>query len=173
MNQIQTQRLVLRKFTPQDIEELYRLFNDPDVMHYMGGVRTRQATEQRLSQMIDHCQHGFSFWAVIRKSDQQLLGRCGLIYLDNTPEVELGYTFFKEFWGQGYATEAGLACLKYGFEIVNLERVVAITHPENTASRHVMEKLGMKYEKEAFYYNTNVVYYALSRAKFQEKYPNI
>lgn len=173
MNEIQTQRLILRKFTPQDIDELYRLFNDPDVMQYMGGVRNRQITEQRLSQIIDHWQHGFSMWAVVRKSDQQMLGRCGLIYLDNTPEVELGYTFFKEFWGKGYATEAGLASLKYGFEIANLDRIVAITHPQNIASRRVMEKLGMKYEKKAFYYNTNVVYYALSRNQFQEKYQEI
>ncbi|HEY9811249.1 MAG TPA: GNAT family N-acetyltransferase [Halomicronema sp.] len=170
MEQLKTQRLIFRKFTPQDLDRLYQLFNDPDVMHYMGGVRTREVTEQRLAQMIDHWQHGFSMWVVLRKSDHQMIGRCGLIYLDNTPEVELGYTFFKEFWGKGYATEAAKATLEYGFNNINLNRIVAITHPQNIASQRVMEKCGMTYEKNAFYYNTNVVLYGLSKFKFQANF---
>ena len=102
-------------------------------------------------------------WAVADKITGKLLGRCGLGFLDKTPEVELGYVFAKEYWGQGLATEASLATIKYGFEQVNLERIVAIAHAENLASRRVIEKVGMTYEKDAHYYNTDVVYYALTK----------
>jgi ribosomal-protein-alanine N-acetyltransferase len=85
------------------------------------------------------------------------LGRCGFcVFLDNTSEVELGYLLDKSYWRRGLATEASHASLKYGFEVVKLDRIVAIAKPENIASRRVMEKVGMKYEKDAYFYNTNV-----------------
>jgi ribosomal-protein-alanine N-acetyltransferase len=64
----------------------------------------------------------------------------------------------KPYWGKGLATEGSHTSLRYGFEIVKLERIVAIAKPENIASRRVMEKVGMKYEKNAHFYNTDVVY---------------
>ena len=89
----------------------------------------------------------------------------GCVFLDNT-SVELGYTLDKPFWNMGLATEASREILKYGFEQVGLERIVAIAKPKNIASQRVMQLVGMKYEKNAHYYNTDVVYYALSRADY-------
>jgi ribosomal-protein-alanine N-acetyltransferase len=106
-------------------------------------------------------------WAVIHKADGKLIGRCGLCFLDKTPEVELGYLLDKSYWRRGLATEGSHASLKYGFEVIRLEKIVAIAKPENIASRRVMEKVGMKYEKDAYFYNTNVVYYAISRDVYQ------
>jgi ribosomal-protein-alanine N-acetyltransferase len=71
------------------------------------------------------------------------------------------------YWGMGLGTEAASAALKYGFEVAKLERVVAVAKPENIASRRVMEKVGMNYEKDAYFYNNNVVYYSISQEAYQ------
>jgi ribosomal-protein-alanine N-acetyltransferase len=116
--------------------------------------------------MIKHWKHSFGMWAMIHKQSDKMIGRCGLCFLDNSPQVELGYALDKPYWNIGLATEASRASLEYGFKEVGLERIVGIAKPENIASQRVMQKVGMKYEKNAHYYNTDVVYYALSRADY-------
>lgn len=166
--EIETARLQLRQFVLEDLDELYRLYSNPDVMKYVGkGAKTKEETEAALVSTVEHYRHGFGMWAVIHKADGKLLGRCGLCFLDRTPEVELGYVLDKLYWGRGLATEAARASLRYGFEVANLDRIVAIARPENVASRRVMEKVGMKYEKNAYFYNTDVAYYALPREAYQ------
>lgn len=164
MREIETARLRLRPFTPEDLDDMYPIYSNPEVVRYVGkGVRTREETEIGLFYTIEHYRHGFGMWAVVDKMDNKTIGRCGLCFLDRTPEVELGYVLDKPYWGKGLATEASLASLKYGFEEIQLDRIVAIAHPLNLASRRVMEKVGMKYEKDAHYYDTDVVYYAILR----------
>lgn len=168
MPEIETPRLQLRHFTLYDLDELFHIFSNPEVMRYVGkGARTKDETQTALIKMIQHWQHSFGMWAVIRKDSGKMIGRCGLQYLDNTLEVELGYTLDKADWNQGFATEASLASLNYGFAEVGLDQIVAIAQPENIASQRVMQKVGMKYVKNAHYYNTEVVYYAIARQAFQ------
>ena len=168
MREIETPRLRLRQFTSDDLDDLSRLYSNPDLMRYVGrGIKTRNETQKALLSLIEHYEYGFGMWAVIHKADGKLIGRCGLCFLDKTPEVELGYLLDKSYWRRGLATEGSHASLKYGFEDVKLEKIVAIAKPENIASRRVMEKVGMKYEKDAYFYNTNVVYYAISRDVYQ------
>jgi RimJ/RimL family protein N-acetyltransferase len=168
MREIETSRLRLRQFTPNDLDDLYRLYSNPDLTRFIGkGARTKKETQTALSAIIKHYEHGFGMWAVIHKADDKLIGRCGLCFLDNTPEVELGYLLDKFYWCRGLATEASHASLKYGFELVKLEKIVAIARPENIASRRVMAKVGMKYEKDVCFYNLNAVYYAISRDDYQ------
>lgn len=164
MSNLETARLKLRKFTLEDADQLYRIYNNSEVMRYVGNyARTKEQTEAELLSMIQHWQqHDFGMWAVIDKQNQILIGRCGLCFLDDTKEVELGYLLDKFYWGRGLATEAAKAALKYGFEVVKLERIVAVAKPENLASRRVMEKVGMKYEKDAHYYDSDVVYYSVT-----------
>jgi len=168
MQEIETARLYLRQFTPDDLDDLYRIYSDSEVMKYIGkGVRTRAATETALYGMLEHWQqHNFGMWAAVHKIDNKFIGRCGLCFLDKTPEVELGYTLDKLYWNRGLATEASLASLQYGFEVLKLERIVAIARPENTASQRVMQKVGMKYEKNDRYYESDVVYYSISRSAY-------
>lgn len=167
MSEIETSRLRLRHFSLDDLDRLFRIYSNPEVMRYVGkGGRTKDETQAALVSMIKHWEHGFGMWATIYKDSGILIGRCGLCFLDNTPEVELGYTLDKPFWNMGLATEASLVSLKYGFEEVGLERIVAIAKPENFASQRVMQKVGMKYQNHAHYYNSDVVYYALSRADY-------
>lgn len=163
MPEIETVRLKLRHFTPEDFDDLFRLYTDPEVMRYLS-PRTREQTQASLCKHIQHWQEqNFGMWAVIDKQTSKMIGRCGLGFLENTPEVELGYVFDKSYWNMGLATEASKATLKYGFEEVKLERIVAIAKPENIASVRVIQKVGMKYEKNAHHYGVDVVYYAVSR----------
>jgi ribosomal-protein-alanine N-acetyltransferase len=115
----------------------------------------------------DWQQHHFGVWAVIYKKNQKLIGHCGLKFLENTSEIQVGYLLLKSYWGKGLGTEAATATLKYGFETAKIEKIVAIAKPENIASRRVMEKVGMKYEKDDYYYDNDVVYYSISRQAYQ------
>ena len=165
---IETARLYLRQFTLDDLDDLYRIYSDPEIMKYVGkGVKTRAETETAIYTMLKHWeQNNFGMWAAVHKIDRQIIGRCGLCFLDKTPEIELGYTLDKFYWNQGLATEASLASLRYGFEILKLEKIVAIARPENIASQRVMQKVGMKYEKNARYYKSDVAYYSISRSQY-------
>ncbi|MBW4446309.1 MAG: GNAT family N-acetyltransferase [Spirirestis rafaelensis WJT71-NPBG6] len=167
MPEIETVQLKFRHFTAEDFDDLFRLYTDPEVMKYLS-PRTKEQTQASLSKDIQHWQeHNFGMWAVIDKQSSKIIGRCGLGFLDNTSEVELGYVFDKSYWNMGLATEPSKATLKYGFEEVKLERIVAIAKPENIASVCVIEKVGMKYEKNAHHYGVDVIYYAVSRGEWQ------
>jgi ribosomal-protein-alanine N-acetyltransferase len=173
MPELETARLQLRHFTPEDLDDLYRIYRDSAVMQYLR-PRTLEQTRSSLWGHIHHWDsHGFGMWAVAQKPNRALIGRCGLAFLDGTPEVELGYVFDKPYWGRGIATEAALATLEYGFNTAQLDRIVAIAHPDNLASRRVIEKVGMVYEKEARYYETDVVYYALGRSDWNGENINL
>ena len=162
MPEIETARVRLRYLTLEDLDDLFRIYSNPEVMKYVGkGARTKDETLSALVSMIEHWKHGFGMWAIIHKDSSKFIGRCGLCFLDNTPEIELGYTLDKPYWNMGLATEASLAILKYGFEQIGLKRIVAIARPENLASQRVMQKVGMKFEKNAHYYNSDVVYYSI------------
>jgi len=168
---IETSRLLLRMFTPDDVDAMWAIEREPEVMKYVGkGARTLDETRERLLASIRHWQqHGFGMMAVVHKETGRVIGRGGLCYLDGTPEVEVGYVLDKPFWGMGLATEIASGCIRYGFEVLKLGRIVAIARPENLASRHVMQKLGMVYEKDARFYHIDSVYYAINRASYQQK----
>jgi ribosomal-protein-alanine N-acetyltransferase len=165
-----TARLWLRPFQPDDLNALTQLYGDAEVMKYIGNgqPRTRAETEALLAQMIRQWeQHGFGRWAMILQATGELIGRCGLSFLHQAEEVELGYLLARAYWGQGLATEASRACVQFGFEALKLDRIVAVARPENRASARVMEKIGMVFQGYAFYHNAEVVYYAISRVAYE------
>jgi ribosomal-protein-alanine N-acetyltransferase len=167
---IETERLILRPFAPEDLDDLAAIRAKPEVMKYIGNgqPQTREQAARRLRTYIEHYEsHGFSMCAALWKTDGRLIGLCGLFSLDRTPEIEVGYTFDQPFWGLGLATEAAHAWLRYGFEELRLKAIAAIAYPENTASRHVMEKLGMKYRRNGRFYDMNCVYYRIERDAFR------
>ncbi|MBA3322398.1 MAG: GNAT family N-acetyltransferase [Pyrinomonadaceae bacterium] len=169
MPEIETARLRLRLFTANDLDDLTHLFGDPDVMRYLGveagQTHSRAETQPILDSIIGGWRRrGFGRWAVIHKESGQLIGVCGLRRLDG--EIELVYMLAKEYWGRGYAREAARANLRFGFEELGLKRIVAITRRENVASQHVMQSIGMRYEREGRYYGVEAMCYAISRAEF-------
>jgi RimJ/RimL family protein N-acetyltransferase len=164
---IETARLRLRVFRPEDLDDLAALFADPEVMKYVGDGKPtgREEARKALESMIQHWRrHGFGRWAVKDKATREFVGFGGLRSLFGMPEVV--YHFATRHWGKGLATELGRASLRFGFETHRFARIVAIAKPENAASIHVMEKLGMRYEKDANYYGIDVVQYAIARQEF-------
>ncbi len=168
MPTVETERLLLKTFTPAHLDDLYRLLSDPDVVKYVGNGKpcSRAETETALASFGKHWKrHGFGRWAIIGKDTQKLIGYGGLRMLFETPEIV--YHLAKEYWRRGLATEMARAVLRYGFEEHDFERIVAIAMPENKASIRVMEKIGMSYEGTANYYNIDVVQYAISRPQYR------
>jgi RimJ/RimL family protein N-acetyltransferase len=166
---LETARLCMRPPTSADLEDLCRLTSDPEVMRYLGkGVRNREETESALVAAIEHwARHDFGIWIVHDRENDRFLGRCGLRYFQDTPDIELSYSFGKPAWGRGIASEAAAASMNFGFEHLRLERIIAIAMPENTGSRRVMEKLGMHYEKNALFFGFDHVFYAITRAEYR------
>ncbi len=163
---IETERLLLRDKTPDDVGFMHRLLSDPAVMRYVGEGRPRGLEEVRagLEKHIAHQQaHGFSLWLVLERAAGEPIGDCGLMHLEEGPEVEVGYRFVPEAWGRGYATEAAEASLAYGFDVLGLDEIVAVAYPDNAASRRVMEKIGMRYDGRGMYYGNDSVRYVTGR----------
>ena len=169
---LETERLIIRKFTPEDLETLIELRSDPEVNVYLGGTRMQnpQAIEKRFQVYIDsYRQNGFGVCAVIWKETGEMIGWSGLMPLEGTSEIEVGYGMKKEFWGKGIGLECARAWLEYGFNRAGLERIVAVAYPENTGSWRIMEKCGMKYEKTEPHYGEDCVFYSIARAEFFDK----
>ena len=170
MKTIETDRLLLRPFAPDDLDDFALLCADPEVMRFIGDGKpqSRERAEIRFNALIKHWNdHGFAPFAVTTKTGSEFAGFCGLQHLDNTPEIEVGYRLAKRFWGMGLATEAARASLRFGFEELALDRIVAVVQPENIASCRVIEKIGLRYVRDARFYETNVRYYAISREEYR------
>jgi ribosomal-protein-alanine N-acetyltransferase len=171
MHTIETARLIIRPFTFDDLDAYHRqVYSDPDVTRYLPGgkPRSREATRDVIAYFIDHNdRYGFTMAAVLDRATGELIGHCGL-HQFSSGDVELGYSFARARWGQGYATEAGHAALRYGFEMLALDEIIALAFPPNLASQRVMQKLGMTHEgTTSDYYHSELVIYRLARADFE------
>ncbi|MBN1814750.1 MAG: GNAT family N-acetyltransferase, partial [Anaerolineae bacterium] len=164
-----------------DLPALAALWADPDVMRYLpaGEPRSVAETAVELRYMVDHWRaHGFGVWAVILKETGAFAGYCGLQYLheeqggasaealrDGT-DVEVVAGLARPYWSQGIAPEATRATLRYGFEAVGLPRIVAAIHPDNAASRHILQQsMGMRADEHMAYYG-GIPHFVLLRDEF-------
>jgi len=142
-----TPRLLLRPLTIQDAESLQQTLDSPDVWRYFPRTevpnldRTRTYIEGQIAHWEEN---GFGHWAVENR-DKELMGWCGLQYLPETDEKEVAYCFGKPFWGKGYATEAARTSLSYGLNDLHIKEIIGLTHVDNRASQHVLEKIGLKF----------------------------
>jgi RimJ/RimL family protein N-acetyltransferase len=150
LEELQTARLWLRRWRPEDLESLVRWHADPALMRHMGRVASREHTERVAERFLAHWEeHGFGFMTVREKATDALVGRSGVAFHRLWPhDPEVGWLIDTPWQGQGYATEAGAACVRYGFEELGLERLVSICTTENAPSRRVMEKLGFTVWRE-------------------------
>lgn len=166
---VETERLTFREFTEDDLELLIEQRSDPNVNKYLGGPerQNREALEKRIQFYISCYEtHGFGMCSMLWKPTGEMIGSAGLQPLEDTGEIEVGYSLIKEFWGKGLGTESARGWLEFGFTTSGLERIVAVADVYNTASRHIMEKLGMKYEKTESHYGSDCAFYAISCNEF-------
>ncbi len=147
---LETPRLLLREFTPADAEICYLLNSDPEVIKYTGDAAFADVQEARrfLERYDQYRKFGVGRWAVFAKSDRQFLGWSGLKYSPDLDEYDIGFRFFRTHWNKGYATESATACIKMGFEQLNLQMIVGRAMKANTASIKVLQKIGLRYWKD-------------------------
>ncbi len=149
---LETPRLLLRHLTLDDLNAVRTLYSDPVVMATKGGIRSPELTEQQVKGYIqEYVTVGYCFWAVVLRQSTMFIGLCGLLDqqdVDGQAEVEVAYTLAKEYWNQGFATEAAQACKAYGFQILGRDRLVSLIAPDNLPSQHGALKNGMVYERD-------------------------
>ena len=165
---VETERLILRQFVPDDQERLLALLSDPEVIRYMlpGRPPTREEMENILPSIRRHWErHGFGRWAVVRKDTLEFVGYGGLRLLVDTPEVV--YHLARRYWGRGLATEMAKASLAFGFGEHGFDSIVAVAMPENTASLRVMEKVGMSREGAREYFGMSLTQYRITRGEYR------
>lgn len=147
----ETERLSLRRLTTDDAPSILTLVNERAWLQFIGdrGVRTLADAQRYLMDgpiaMYARC--GFGLFAVVRKSDGEFLGICGLLKRDTLEDVDLGFALLERFWGQGFATEAAAATTEYATRACSLRRLVAITASDNHRSIQLLEKLGFAFER--------------------------
>ena len=147
---IVTERLTLAAWRDDHRDALAAINADPHVMRHFVAPMTRAESDAQIDRQIEmQATRGFCFWAIERRNDGVLLGLCGLKPgAPDTPienDLEIGWRFGRDAWGQGYATEAARAALAHGFADPAVPRIAAITTTGNVESRRVMDRLGMTY----------------------------
>jgi RimJ/RimL family protein N-acetyltransferase len=151
MRILETERLVLRTLNGDDAEFYLRLVTQPAWLRFIGdrGIRTVEAARAAIlsGPVVAQERDGFSFYLTELKESGLPVGICGLVKRETLEDVDIGYAFLPEFWGKGYAYEAASAVLKHANRTCGLQRVVAITSPDNYASIRLLEKMGLQFEK--------------------------
>jgi RimJ/RimL family protein N-acetyltransferase len=167
MKTLTTDRLILRPFTIEDIPAHYEMNLDPEVSRYTGdgGVVGIDEIERRIKDHVlrDYKMHGYGRMVVELKETGENIGFCGLKYLPDLKEVDLGYRFVRHHWGKGIATEAARATLDNGWKGLGLTRVIAWVLPENLGSVRVLDKLGFHFDKALLEENQVIHQYVIEK----------
>ena len=160
-----TERLLLRELTPNDSPDFYALNLNPNVIKYTGNTAFKNVEEARdfLEKYRDYQLNGYGRWSVIHKASNQFLGWCGLKFDEMENETDIGFRFFEEEWGKGYATEAAHACIQYGFNNLKLKRIIGRAMKANKASIIVLEKIGLVYERDIDFDGEEAVIYKIEK----------
>ena len=145
---LETERLTLRHFVPEDLEHLVELDSDPEVMRFLSGGRATPRTlieSEILPRFMgyDVPTKGCGHWAADEKQTGEFIGWFGLQARD-PDALELGFRLRRAAWGKGYATEAARALIRWAFDVVGVARVAAVTYQDNIASQRVLDKLGLR-----------------------------
>lgn len=151
MQILETGRLFLRHLTLDDAEFIFKLVNEPAWLRFIGdrGVRTIEDAQRYIlsGPRASYERHGFGLYLTELKARGTALGICGLLKKETLVDVDLGFAFLPEYWGNGYAFEAASAVLAHGKSAFGLRRIVAVTSPDNHSSIKALAKLGFKFER--------------------------
>jgi RimJ/RimL family protein N-acetyltransferase len=165
MDHFSTDRLTAEKLRADHLADLVALHLDPDVSRYLGGVRSAEVTKTYLATNMAHWdQHGFGLWA-LRTKDGAFAGRAGIrhILVDGIDEIEIAYTFKRDVWGQGLASEIATAMTEIGLSRLKFPSLIGLVFVAHGASRRVLEKANYLFEKSTTHHGEDVVIYRISR----------
>jgi len=163
---LETERLVVRPYREADATALHEVFGSPEVMKWTPSPPSKNVAEtvERLARTMAFTARqppGLGLWALELKESAEFLGQVGLFPVEGKgPEVEVAYELAPRVWGHGYATEAARALIEYGFEELQLRRIVALILPANARSRNVASKCAMTLEGPGRFYGLELVVYA-------------
>ena len=170
MNVLQTPRLNLRTLTMADADNLLGIYSDPVAMKFYPSTRDRAQTEEYIQRTLDRYQNdGYGFWACIRKDDDVYLGNCGCLKqeVDGEDFVEVGYHFLRAHWGNGYASEAALACRDYAFESLGVDLVISLITPANESSIKVARRNAMTLDRQTRKWDMDIGVYQITRPEWE------
>ena len=152
MTVLETERLVLSRLSPEtDAEFILELLNEPSFIRFIGDKKVRTLDDARQyiqnGPMKSYEENGFGLNKVELKSSGASIGISGLIKRDTLPDADIGFAFLPEYWNQGYAIEAARAVMEHARNVLGIERVLAITSPDNAASAKLLEKIGLEFQR--------------------------
>ena len=145
---IQTKRLTLRPLVSTDAEVLHKSYQARGVLQYFPSttVPTLERVHHYIKRQLDHWgRHGYGIYGIVPKGEKYIIGWAGLQFVSELNETEVAYFLDKSHWNKGFATEAARASIRFGFDNCDLDHIIALVHPENTASRHVIDKCKFVY----------------------------
>lgn len=166
---LKTPQLTLRPLRLEDAPILHRINQVEGVLRYFPNPTPPplERVERFISSQLAHWQqHGYGNWAVVPEGEAQMAGWAGLQYLPETGETEVGYLLDRPFWGRGYATQAALAAVRDGFSRLGLNGITGLVHPDNLASRRVLEKCGMRFLELKEYFGVELCRYRVEKDAF-------
>ncbi len=170
MKILETPRLYLRSLQVSDLNSMAQMYSNIEVMRYIGAGKTftKEQCEKSIAGWNEYeTKHGFANWAIVLKDGDKFIGKCGFSYLPDNSDIEISYMLDEPHWEKGFASEISMAALDYGFDKLNLKRIVAMAYPENSVSIKIIEKMGMKLEKVAEYWGIKFLMYSIEKP---EKY---
>lgn len=166
MTILETRRLILREFVPEDADALARVLSDPETMRCYPAPYDRAGVEQWIARNRERYKSdGVGLWASVLKSTSDLIGDCGITVqeVEGEPFHEIGYHLRRDCWGQGFATEAARACRDWGFAHLKTDRLISLIRPENVPSRRVAERNGMTIWKKVNWHGLAHYVYSVER----------
>lgn len=166
--ELSTPRTLLRNLSPTDAKDFFALNLDPEVIRFTGDNPFNSLADSRrfLEEYDQYQKYGVGRLAVIEKASGEFLGWCGLKYCVEEDYYDLGYRFFRKYWGKGFATETALANLGFGFGEKGLDKIIGRALVENLASIRVLEKIGMKHEKYVDFDGKAGVVYGIDKRSY-------
>ncbi|MEN8721516.1 MAG: GNAT family N-acetyltransferase [Alphaproteobacteria bacterium] len=165
-----TNRLILRPFCANDLDQYMTMVGDRDVMRFIGAGVTmdRMSSFHSLASILGHwALRGYGLWAVEEKATGALVGRIGFFNPEGWPGLEVGWMLGRDHWGKGYATEGAAACLEWGFDTQGMTDVISCIQPRNVASIAVAERLGQRQIREERLQGIPVLIYGMDRKDWQ------
>lgn len=173
LDEVLTDRLILRRMEAADWTALRRLDGDPRVMATLGGLRSPERTQAYAEDQARHwSEHGFGWWTLLDCRSGEFVGRGGIRFIeleDGDRPVEVGYALVPERWGEGLATEVAREAVRIGREVVGLDRTVGLALPSNAASRSVLEKAGLEYRRDVVYKGFESVLHEWTRSPWSSR----
>jgi ribosomal-protein-alanine N-acetyltransferase len=165
-----TARLRLREFTAADVDAIHALDSDPRVMRFIGdgSTSTREDAVLAIGRILRrYDEHpGQGAWHVSRRDDGRFVGWVSLKFAGESPDIEIGYRLVFDAWGAGFATELARSMIQRGFGLLELDRIIGVTHPDNLASQRVLAKVGMRDEGWGRYYDQDLRLFAIDRERW-------